>query len=133
MQDVGHSESVSGLNLVRGATEAAGYDDDLVAFYAVPVIAAIIAILAILGIASVALPRGVPLTAGIAGVVIMVLLAIGFFAALSEIKSSEFGRYLEIGSMFGVNVSVNLGMGFWLATLAFLLMAGLQFIFKQRA
>lgn len=133
MQDVGHSESVSGLTLVRGATEAAGYDDDLAAFYAVPVVAAVIAILAVLGIASIVLPRGVPLSAGIAGVVIMVLLAIGFFAALSEIKSSEFGRYLEIGSMFGVNVSVSLGIGFWLAGLAFLLMAGLQLVFKQRA
>ena len=133
VRDVSESESVSGLTLVRGATEAAGYDDDWVAFYAVPVVAGIIAILAILGIASVVLPRGVPLTAGIAGVVIMLLLTIGFFAALSEIKSSEFGRYLEIGSMFGVDVNVRLGIGFWLAGLAFLLMAGLQFIFKQRA
>ena len=132
IEDIDRSESISGLMLVRGATEAAGYDDDLAGFYAVPIVAAIIAILAVLGILSVVLPRAVPITAGIFGVVLMVILAMGFFAALSEIKS-RLGPFLELGSMFGVNVSVSLGTGFWLTTVAFLLMAVLQFVFKRRA
>ena len=128
----GGEASLSGWQMVREATRIAG-DADEPALYAIPLVAVIIAGLAILGIASVALPRGVPLTAGIAGLVIMVLLAIGFFAILADIRSSDLGSAMEMGSALGMSVNISLGMGFWLASLAFLLMAGLQLIVKQRA
>ncbi len=131
-EEIDHTERFSGLTLVRASTEAAGYGDDLAAFYIVPAVAGAIAVLAVLGIASIALPRIVPIIAGFAGVAIMALLLVGFIMALSEIKSSEFGRYLELGSRFGLNVDVSLGTGFWLAFLAFLLMAVLQLVVRNR-
>ena len=131
-KEIAHTERFSGLTLVKAFTEAAGSGDDWTAFYIVPAVAGAIAVLAVLGIASITLPRMVPIIAGFAGVAIMALLLVGFIMALSEIKSSEFGWLLELGSRGGFNVDVSLGAGFWLASLAFLLMAVLQLVVRNR-
>ena len=78
-------------------------------------IAGIIVILAaVLGVVSVALPRVVPVIVGILGVV-----AMGFIYLYLD---SELGGDSRYGQTF------TLGFGFWLATLAFVLMAALQAI-----
>ena len=126
VEDLGHKESISGLQLVELSTEAAGYrgfNEDLSFLYIVPVIAGVIAILAVLGAASVFLPRAVAMAAGTAGVIVMIILGIGFFAAMSEIKSGEIGAFLELASAFGADLNVSLGAGYWLTTMAFLVMA----------
>ena len=131
--------NLSGLELVRMAIEISGeVGEDAAFLYVVPAVAGVIAVLALLGIASIALPRRVPMIAGIAGTVIMALLFIGFTATLAQARSelrsratSEFGpgveSALELASRAEViNVSPSLGIGFWLALLAFLIMAGMQ-------
>ena len=76
-------------------------------------VAGIIAILAVLGVVSVALPRVVSVIVGILGVVAMSFI---YLYLHSESGDSRYGQ------------TFTLGFGFWLATLAFVLMAALQAI-----
>ena len=76
-------------------------------------VAGIIVILAVLGVISVALPRVVPVIVGILGVV-----AMGFI----------YNYFHEVGGDSRHGQTFTLGFGFWLATLAFVLMAALQAI-----
>ena len=102
-----NSVSLSGWEFIQVLAQG----EDSAIIYAA---AGVLALLAVLGIASIALPRVVPVIAGILGVVAMAFLFYTFIEEGGEIR--------DLGG------NVTLGIGFWLATLSFLLMAVLQAI-----
>ena len=104
--------SLSGWEFIQ---ESAREGDSAIPYAA----AGVLALLAVLGIASIALPRVVPVIAGILGVVAMAIL----FFAFSEISAEIRG--------YGANLTM--GMGFWLATLSFLVMAVVQAIPRPKS
>ena len=104
--------SLSGWEYIQETAQ----DEDSPVPYAA---AGVIALLAVLGIASIALPRVVPVIAGILGVVAMAIL----FFAFSEISAEIRG--------YGANLTM--GIGFWLATLSFLVMAVVQAIPRPKS
>lgn len=81
-------------------------------------VAGIIVILAVLGVISVVLPRVVSVIVGILGVVVM-----GFIYLYLH---SELGDDRRSGALF------TLGIGYWVATLVFILMAALQAIARPK-
>lgn len=80
-------------------------------------IAVALGALALLATASFVLPRWAPLVVGMAGLAVMIFtfIYVTFVFRLNEIPPDS-------------GVSATFGAGFWLATLAFILMAGLQLI-----
>ena len=113
-------KGMSGVQLVMKFAEELGEPDSSAEFLIVAS-AGVIVLLAVLGIASISLPRSIPLIAGIIGVGVMALLFVGFIMTTSE--------PLQV-TQYGVTdtVDLSLGTGFWVAALAFLLMAVLQLI-----
>ena len=107
-----NSASLSGWEFIQ---ESARGEDSAIPYAA----AGVLALLAVLGIASIALPRVVPVIAGILGVVAMAILFFAFSEAGAEIWS------------YGVNLTM--GIGFWLATLSFLVMAVVQAIPRPKS
>ena len=107
-----NSASLSGWEFIQ---ESAREEDSAIPYAA----AGVLALLAVLGIASIALPRVVPVIAGILGVVAMAILFFAFSEAGAEIWS------------YGVNLTM--GIGFWLATLSFLVMAVVQAIPRPKS
>ena len=109
--DRSEGESLSAWELVR---ELRSEDGESPIAYA---IAGALGALALLAAASVVLPRWAPAVVGIAGLAVMIF---------TFIYVSVVFRLDEIPE--GAGVEANFGAGFWLASLAFILVAGLQLI-----